>query len=101
MLNAGELRELIREEIDAAFSKHFKFGGSKDRLTPNLTSVTNPYLTVKEAAELTRLAASTIRLYIRKGQLKVQKVGRRVILSRAEIEKFVNCSNKVVDLFPT
>jgi excisionase family DNA binding protein len=101
VLTEAELRELLRQEICAAFSKHVELGGNQNSLTQNLSSVTNPYLTVKEAAELTRLATSTIRLYIRKGQLKAQRVGSRVILSRAEVEKFLGCSDKVVDVFPT
>ena len=49
-----------------------------------------PYLSVKEAAEFARLAPSTIRLYIRKGKLKAQKVGRRVIISRGDLEAFLS-----------
>jgi excisionase family DNA binding protein len=101
MLSVGEFRDLLQQEIHAAFSKHSGFGGSENGASPVQGSATQPYLTVKEAADLTRLAASTIRLYIRKGELKAQKVGRRIILSRAEIEKLLGCSKKVVDLFPS
>jgi excisionase family DNA binding protein len=49
-----------------------------------------PYLTVKEAAEFARIAPSTIRLYIRKRQLRAQKVGRRVIIATSELENFLS-----------
>src|SRR5262245_4701482 len=52
-------------------------------------SADTPYLTVNEAAKLASLAPSTIRLYIRKGQLKALKVGRRVVVPRIELERFL------------
>jgi excisionase family DNA binding protein len=100
MLTVGEFRELLRHEIHAAFSKHSGFGVSQNDVSLSQESDIPPYLTVKEAADVTRLAPSTIRLFIRKGELKAQKVGRRIILRRAEIEKLLGCSNKVVNLFP-
>jgi excisionase family DNA binding protein len=35
------------------------------------------------------LAPSTIRLYIRKGELKAHKVGRRVLIAKADLESFL------------
>jgi excisionase family DNA binding protein len=49
-----------------------------------------PYLTVKEAADFGRLALSTVRLYIRQRKIKAQKVGRRVIIAREELEAFLS-----------
>ena len=48
-----------------------------------------PYLTIKEAADLARLAPPTIRLYIRKRGLRAHKVGRRVIIKREELIAFL------------
>jgi excisionase family DNA binding protein len=102
LLTIGELRQVIRTELLGVLGK---YGGLQERRTsssPNQSIATKPYLTVKEAAELARLADSTIRLYIRKGKLKRQKVGRRIIISRIELEKFLGLdSKKVVELFPT
>jgi excisionase family DNA binding protein len=95
VLTEADLRELLRQEICAAFSKHVEFGGSQNSLTQNLPSVTSPYLSVKEVADMTRLAVSTIRLCIRKGQLKAQRVGRRVIVSRSEVEKFITTNSNI------
>ena len=44
------------------------------------------YYTVKEAAAYSTLAEVTVRLYIRQGKLKAVNVGRRVIISRKELE---------------
>ncbi len=41
------------------------------------SEVSRAYLTIKEAADVSRLGSSTIRLYIRKRELKAHKVGRR------------------------
>src|SRR5688572_19977447 len=101
MLTVAELRELLREEIGAVLSNDVRFASSDNGVSAQ-PRAHKPYRTVKEAAEFLSLAASTIRLYIRKGQLSVHRVGRRVILSRAELETFVtrNSSN-VVKLFRT
>jgi excisionase family DNA binding protein len=47
------------------------------------------FLTVKQAAETSGLGSSTIRLLIRKRQLGAQKVGRRVLLKRSDLESFL------------
>ena len=46
------------------------------------------FLTVKQAAETSGLGASTIRLAIRKRQLRAQKVGRRVLVKRIDLKVF-------------
>ncbi len=53
------------------------------------SEASRPYLSVKEAAEMARLAPSAIRLYIRKWGLKAHKVGRRVIIERTDLERFL------------
>jgi excisionase family DNA binding protein len=47
------------------------------------------FLTVKQAAETSGLGVSTIRLLIRRRQLGAQKVGRRVLIKRSELENFL------------
>jgi excisionase family DNA binding protein len=47
------------------------------------------FLTVKQAAEASGLGVSTIRLLIRRRQLKAQKVGRRVLIKRSDLENFL------------
>lgn len=69
------IRQAVREEIQA--------------VVRNGSSEQDPYLTVKEAAETSCLAISTIRLYIRKGRLRAHRVGRRVVVKRDDLQKFV------------
>ena len=52
------------------------------------------FLTVKHAAETSGLGASTVRLAIRRRQLRAQKVGRRVLIKRSDLEDFLE-SNPV------
>lgn len=80
-----DLRVLIRAEVQMAIST-----AKRASLNADVAGSQKPYLTVSEAAEFARLASSTIRLYIRKGQLKAQKVGRRVIIERGELESFLS-----------
>jgi len=75
------IRQAVREEIQAAIGQNWVDSKAPD--------AAKPYLTVKEAAELARLAPSTIRLYIRKRQLKSHRVGRRVIIKRTDLESFL------------
>ena len=97
-MTMGQIRELIREELRTALDQHSTFGG----LSPHPISDIKPFLSVKEAAELARLAVSTIRLCIRKGELRGQKVGRRIIISRGELERFLaGNSGKVTELSPS
>jgi excisionase family DNA binding protein len=51
--------------------------------------VDKAYLTVKQAVGISGLGSSTIRLYIRKRQLPAQKVGRRVLIKRTDLEAFL------------
>jgi len=50
------------------------------------------FLTVKRAAEISGLGASTIRLGIRRRQLRAQKVGRRVLIKRIDLESFLEAN---------
>jgi excisionase family DNA binding protein len=77
------LRRIVRQEIQAAMGNHTKKPAD---------AIEKPYLTVKQAAEASGLSASTIRLYIRKRQLGAQQVGRRVLIKRTDLEKFLEAS---------
>ncbi len=50
------------------------------------------FLTIKQAAETSGLGASTIRLAIRRRQLRAQKVGRRVLVKRIDLVKFLEAN---------
>jgi len=60
-------------------SKEVRLGASGDRA----------FVSIKEAAAISGLGSSTIRLYIRKRLLQAQKVGRRVLIKRTDLEAFL------------
>src|SRR5262245_26195732 len=73
------IRQAVRGEIEAFFERSGKPAGEG-------RNENKEYFTVKEAADFARMAPSTIRLYIRKRQLRAQRVGRRVIIKRMDLE---------------
>ena len=81
-LSIGQLRLLVREEVERAI-------GSNGKAARSPENAHRVYLKVEEAANLSRLALSTIRAYIRQGKLKSQKVGRRVLIKRTDLERFL------------
>ncbi len=76
------IRGAVRVEIRAALTEN-GHGSQKPTETPKC------YLTIKEAADVSRLGPSTIRLFIRKRELKAHQVGSRVIIKRIDLEKFL------------
>jgi len=88
-LTVAQLRELVRGEFCAAL-REIEPPLLHNGASQGSVSATRPYLSVDEAADLGRVASSTIRLYIRKGHLQPQKVGRRIIIARAELDRFLS-----------
>jgi excisionase family DNA binding protein len=78
------IRQIIREELQAVIKPT-----SLPRPYDKPRRINKPYLSVKEAAKIASLGPSTVRLYIRKGKLKAHKVGRRVIIEKADLESFL------------
>ena len=76
------LRSIIRVEIEAAMGQDGNSG-------PKHPEATNPYFTVKQAAKFSCLGESTIRLAIRRRELKAHQVGSRVIIKRTNLERFL------------
>ncbi len=78
----GAIRQAVREEYQALMSQN-------GHGVENPTEIPKCYFTIKEAAKFSLLGASTIRLYIRKRELKAHQVGRRVIIKRTDLEVFL------------
>lgn len=75
------LRKIIREEIHSALQlMHIHRNETTDK----------DYLAVTEAAGVSGLAVSTIRLLIRRRTLTALKVGRRVLIKRADLQAFLD-----------
>ena len=76
------IRQAVREEIRAVMGQNGR-GGKRVNETPK------PYLAIKEAADISRLGPSPVRLLIRKRLLKALEVGRRVMIKRTDLEKYL------------
>ena len=79
-MTVAQLRELVRTELHAIVNEPVRSrtqAGDKD------------YFTVKEAAACSGLGASTIRLHIRRRRLAAQRVGRRVLIKRIDLDLFL------------
>ena len=85
------LAAIIQPIVEAAVLKALKNNSHQAR--PEASS-DKAFLTVKQAANISGLGSSTIRLYMRKGQLPAQKVGRRVLIKKTDLEAFLE-SNPV------
>jgi excisionase family DNA binding protein len=89
MLNVEQFRHVIRQEILSVVNQKTNTSMGNKNMTQDDSIGDRPYLTIAEAAKLGTLAPSTIRLYIRRGKLKAEGVGRRRIISRAELDRFM------------
>jgi excisionase family DNA binding protein len=60
----------------------------------------SPLLDIKEAARILSISHWTVRAYIKNGQLKPVRLGRRVLIQTSELERFVtqNCTNSPASL---
>ena len=81
-LTVGQFKAIVRKEVEKAVGQNGHQNGK-------LMEAATPYLTIKEAARLSRLGASTIRLAIRRRRLKANQVGSRVIIKRADLEQYI------------
>ena len=63
----------------------------RDAATPNTTQASPPrrLLSVKQVAHELGLSARTVSTLITKGHIKAVRIGRRVLLPAAEVERFV------------
>ncbi len=75
------LKPIVEEAVQAAISQN----GHAGKPPPE----SRQYFTIKEAADFSRLGGSTIRLYIRKRELRSCQVGSRVIIKRTDLERFL------------
>jgi len=79
------IRQAVREEIQREMNRD----GYKSNKPMEMAETVKPYLTIREAANISRLGQSTIRVYIRKRELRACQVGSRVIIKRTDLEQFL------------
>jgi len=82
---AAILKPIVKEAVQEAMNLN-------PRGTMQVGIADKSFLTVKQAAETSGLGSSTIRLLIRKRQLRAQKVGRRVLIKRSDLESFLEAN---------
>lgn len=81
----GAIRQAVREEVQALINL-----ASLSHAYNQPRRVTKTHVSVKQAARMTSLAPSTIRLYIRQGKLKGHKAGRRMLIAKDDLEAFLS-----------
>ena len=81
------IRQAVREEYQALMSQN----GHRCKI---VTEPAKSYFKIAEAAKFSCLADSTIRFYMRKGQLKALKVGSQVIIKREDLDTFLETHRK-------
>jgi len=82
---AAIIKPIVKEAVQEALNL------SSRSVTQSMAAAKS-FLTIKQAAETSGLGASTIRLAIRKRQLRAQKVVRRVLIKRIDLESFLEAN---------
>jgi excisionase family DNA binding protein len=85
----NSLAEALAAIIEPIVKKAVREAMNLNRGTMQAGATEKSFLTVKQAAENSGLGVSTIRLLIRKRQLGAQRVGRRVLIKRIDLERFL------------
>jgi excisionase family DNA binding protein len=75
-----ELKQLVKEALREEFSAQKSTIETIERNSEDPQS----YISVKEAAKISRLGVSTLRLAIRKKRLKAHHVGTRVLIKKED-----------------
>ena len=93
--NANPLEPFIDAIADAVVRKLATRNGEAAGNRPDKPLA--PYLTVAEAADaeaadVSRLSVPTVRSLIRRGKLKGHRVGRRVVVQRLGLERFLDAN---------
>jgi len=54
----------------------------------------NGYLTLREAADIMRVSAMTVRRWVKAGKLPFQKAGRKYLIAKTDIPTFLRQHDK-------
>jgi excisionase family DNA binding protein len=60
----------------------------KNNELPTSSLICDRFLTLREAAELLRLSARTVREYVKRGEIKGKLIGKRWRFRRADLDAF-------------
>jgi hypothetical protein len=96
MLIVEQLRQVIRQEFQNAMTRYVP-AGSEYKCTTESDLGSPQYLTLKEAAKVARLAESTLRLCVSRDLLSPLRMGRKLIITRGELDRFLNSKPRTTD----
>jgi excisionase family DNA binding protein len=74
-----ELAELVNESVNHSISEYFT---NKEKQLSK-----EQHITIKAAAKLLKVDTQTVRNYIKRGTITAKKVGRRILIDTASIDK--------------
>jgi excisionase family DNA binding protein len=74
-----ELEELVKTSVKFAIEEYFTLQKKQDP--------TEKFITIQEAAIRLKISTQTVRNYVKRGVIDGRKVGRRVLIDTASIEK--------------
>jgi excisionase family DNA binding protein len=74
-----ELEELVKTSVKLALEEYF--------FEQELKKLKEPHTTIGQAAKQLKVSEQTVRSYIKRGLIKANKVGRRLLIETASIEK--------------
>ena len=92
MSDSNSLAEALAAIIEPIVKKAVREAMNLNSCGAAQPAANKSFLTVKQAAEASGLGASTVRLAIRRRQLRAQKVGRRVLVKRSDLESFLEAN---------
>lgn len=78
VITKEDLEKLVQTSVNKALIDFFEQKEEKAR--------TKEILTVKEVANLLRVSELTVRTYITKGNIKAERIGRRIMIRRISID---------------
>lgn len=79
VISKEDLEELVQTSVNKALTDFFSEKEEKAR--------SKEFITVKEAASLLGVAELTVRNYITQGNLKAERIGRRIRIRKIDIDR--------------
>jgi len=79
--NQEDLEALVKTSVVQSLDQYYKQKSKAEKQSTNLS--------VKEAAQLIKVSELTIRNYIKKGLIKADRIGNRIIINRQRFEESI------------
>tara|TARA_R110002020_G_scaffold405057_3_gene615117 strand:- start:3454 stop:3741 length:288 start_codon:yes stop_codon:yes gene_type:complete len=79
--NQEDLEALVKTSVVQSLDQYYQQKSKAEKQSTNLS--------VKEAAQLIKVSELTIRNYIKKGLIKADRIGNRIIINRERFEESI------------